>query len=73
MDAARKNGCAICGGDSKRFHMDHDHKTKKVRGVLCQGCNIALGGFRDNRTSLTAAIDYLSGSFIPGISAGLLF
>lgn len=58
--------CAICKSPSPagrgEFHVDHDHKTKKVRGLLCHHCNLALGNFRDNTTILLSAIDYLNES-----------
>lgn len=39
------NRCAICSSESTRRAMsiDHNHKTGKVRGLLCDGCNLALG------------------------------
>lgn len=55
-------GCAICGGKDERFKflpVDHCHKTKKVRGLLCQHCNRGLGYFRDSPELLRAAIAYL--------------
>lgn len=59
---ADQNGCcAIC----KRpvtysdIHTDHNHETGIVRGLLCRGCNIGLGGFEDNPISLKRAIEYL--------------
>ncbi len=56
------NKCAICGGKplSKRLlDIDHDHKTGKIRGLLCRKCNLGLGLFKDNETSLQTAISYL--------------
>ena len=61
----QEGGCAICRSattGSKRsshFHVDHDHTTGKVRGLLCHQCNIGLGGFRDNIQSMKNAITYL--------------
>lgn len=38
---AKQNGkCAICGVAPQRPVVDHDHETKKIRGILCHGCNI---------------------------------
>lgn len=59
------NKCAICGNfevDGKRLSIDHCHTTKKVRGLLCTGCNGGLGLFKDNTKSLEAAIVYLKNS-----------
>lgn len=39
--------------------IDHDHKTKKIRGLLCDGCNRMLGRSRDNTFILSNAIKYL--------------
>lgn len=44
----QKGCCAICGvAESRvsknRLNIDHDHKTGKVRGLLCNVCNIGLG------------------------------
>jgi hypothetical protein len=52
--------CAICGGENNGKHLvvDHDHKTGKVRGLLCGGCNHALG-FIEKRGWKEAATEYL--------------
>lgn len=61
--------CAICRqpvsmiGSRKHklgAHLDHDHKTGKVRGLLCIPCNTGLGAFNDSPSCLQAAIRYLS-------------
>lgn len=56
--------CAICGllRGIKRLAVDHDHKTNKVRGLLCQFCNTALGKFLDDVEILKKAILYLEKS-----------
>lgn len=56
--------CAVCKDDSiaentKRRHVDHCHATGDVRGILCQGCNTALGMAKDDPARLRALADYL--------------
>lgn len=51
--------CAICGRSGGKHEVDHDHKTGKVRGILCSRCNNGLGQFLDNITLLKKAITYL--------------
>lgn len=53
--------CAICD-ESKNLRVDHDHITGKVRGLLCNSHNLALGLFQDNTEVLTSAITYLTES-----------
>jgi len=65
--------CAICEGvnDTRRkgthngkdiaksLAVDHNHKTGKVRGLLCSSCNTSIGGFKDDPVLLKKAIHYL--------------
>jgi len=60
-----QNGCcAICEIHqdklNKNLAVDHDHKTGKVRGLLCQTCNTAIGLLKDNIEILNKAIKYLN-------------
>ncbi|MER6592450.1 endonuclease VII domain-containing protein [Micromonospora purpureochromogenes] len=50
-----------CGGADPQ-HLDHDHRTGWVRGILCFNCNGGLGQFRDSPTRLARAITYLRGT-----------
>lgn len=56
------NCCAICRcafvHDQQR-HVDHDHETGKLRGILCAACNLGIGMFHDNPAVLLKAVDYL--------------
>lgn len=54
--------CCICGGQnkSKSLDIDHDHKTGKVRGLLCGKCNTAIGLLQDNPYIVLKAYDYLN-------------
>ncbi|WP_084000224.1 endonuclease VII domain-containing protein [Actinoplanes utahensis] len=53
--------CAICGAADPQ-HVDHDHRTGGVRGILCFNCNGGLGQFRDDPVLLAGAITYLKGT-----------
>jgi hypothetical protein len=59
--------CATCRGkhpgrkkwNGRSWCIDHDHKTGRVRGLVCLGCNMALGAVKDNVKTLRAMIVYL--------------
>ena len=57
-----QNGvCAICKKqDYRLLSVDHDHKTGKIRGLLCQACNYGLGCFEDDSLRLMHAVLYLA-------------
>ncbi len=58
--------CAICrlppkGGKASNacLNVDHDHKTGRVRGLLCAACNLAIGKLKDSPALLREAAAYL--------------
>lgn len=62
---SQEGRCAICGCIAMRdprglpFFVDHDHKTGRVRGLLCSTCNFGIGLFFDQPAVLIAAGMYL--------------
>jgi len=52
------HNCTICG-DVSDLVVDHDHKTNKIRGMLCNRCNQGLGQFKDDPELLEYARIYL--------------
>ena len=60
----QKGKCAICGKHQselkKALGVDHDHKTNKIRSLLCDKCNLLLGHANDNVQVLADAINYLN-------------
>lgn len=58
----QNNKCAICLSEfnsTKNTHIDHCHNSSRIRGILCNGCNISLGQFEDNIEFMQNAIKYL--------------
>jgi hypothetical protein len=61
----KQNGiCAICKDPSRKsekhsLHVDHDHNTGEIRGLLCTRCNPGIGFFDDNPELLIKAAKYL--------------
>lgn len=67
MFKKQKGRCCICNISKtkifkgKSFLMvDHNHKTGKIRGLLCHMCNLGLGYFGDNKKNLRKALRYLT-------------
>lgn len=63
LRALQGGQCAICGprakGKSRSLSVDHDHKTGRVRGLLCNPCNKLLGHARDDPAFFVVAARYL--------------
>lgn len=59
MKLDQNSVCAICSLPPRDWHIDHDHDTNLVRGLLCGPCNMGLGLFKDNKETLLKAIEYL--------------
>lgn len=63
MIVAQGGVCAICQGDHRgpgpRLHIDHDHATGIVRGLLCTPCNNGLGAFREDPRIFQRAAEYV--------------
>ena len=58
----QNNRCAICNSEfihKKHIHIDHCHKTNKVRALLCHGCNTAIGLLKESPKILKSALIYL--------------
>lgn len=67
MLASQGGVCAICGTDKpdhkrKHFRVDHDHETKKVRGLLCHNCNVAAGLLKNSAEVADSMARYLRGN-----------
>lgn len=65
MVEEQQGACAIC---LKKFVeepcVDEDHKTKQIRGLLCDDCNVGLGRMKDNIPALLKAVEYLQDSTV---------
>lgn len=61
MADAQGHRCLICQthASERPLVVDHDHATGKVRGLLCNKCNVLLGKAEDDVEILQAAIEYL--------------
>jgi len=53
--------CKIClvPNNKQLLHVDHDHKTKLIRGLLCRQCNTMIGLAHENTTIMLRGIQYL--------------
>jgi hypothetical protein len=60
--AAQDGLCGICREEPAE-HVDHDHGTGEVRGMLCLRCNTGLGNFRDRADIVDRALTYLTDTY----------
>ena len=58
MYAAQNGQCAVCKKAIEKFHIDHNHNTGAVRGLLCHRCNVRIGGWDDGEW-LSSALRYM--------------
>ena len=69
LEAEQQGLCVCCGkpetaidkrtGRARRLHVDHDHATGEIRGLLCSRCNLAIGCMKDDYTTAEAIAAYL--------------
>lgn len=62
--AFQEKACKICKSQEpsgKGWHVDHDHQTGKIRGILCHHCNTALGLLKDSSEIAEKVVQYLKG------------
>ncbi|MBO1267080.1 endonuclease VII domain-containing protein [Arthrobacter cavernae] len=63
LHSSQGGKCAICSLiPPTPLHVDHDHETGKVRGLLCGSCNRAIGLLKDDTDLMRSAIAYLGAS-----------
>ena len=65
MLVSQDNKCLICGmldkDAPKGLHIDHDHNTGKIRGLLCSNCNGSLGWYEKHKENI---VGYLNPSIV---------
>lgn len=59
VGSKKPSKCPVCKRSGIRICVDHDHKTGKIRGWLCDKCNVTLGRVDDSPKILMALIKYL--------------
>ena len=64
MILKQNHRCLSCGDDltklnPKMAHTDHDHKTNKIRGILCNRCNTALGMLKEDLKRVYKLAEYI--------------
>lgn len=63
MFSMQGGACACCRspdpGSKRGWHTDHNHRTQKVRGILCHPCNMMIGAARESLRVLDCGKEYL--------------
>lgn len=66
------NKCAVCGrtksGGNGYMAVDHDHRTGKVRGILCQPCNTSIGKMNEDPQLLRKLANYVEKGGVLSVS-----
>ena len=72
LHATQNGACALCKDPEKlpqsRLAVDHCHDTGRIRGLLCDLCNTALGRLGDDVESMERVLTYVKGSRTPSLS-----
>lgn len=59
MQQDRRCKICACTAEGRALHVDHDHKTGRIRGLLCTNCNTALGLLKETPELFMRAVVYL--------------
>ena len=51
--------CPACGRHTANWVLDHDHKTDRFRGYICDSCNVAFGKFNDDPSTMQRSLIWL--------------
>lgn len=57
----QENKCKVCGEPpiKQRLHVDHNHETGEIRGLLCQACNVSIGKMKESPELLEKLAKYI--------------
>lgn len=72
----QNNACWICFKEDITLVVDHNHTTGKIRGLLCDNCNLGIGNLKSSPAIMLRAIKYINdppakltlGDYIEGLS-----
>jgi len=61
-DVLKAKGCALCGSKTGKMNIDHDHATGRVRGALCNPCNLMIGWLEKAIPYMAQINQYMEGT-----------